>query len=219
MVTFKSYIEEALASALGGGDIQEKHGAIRKQPLNTRLKNTLANGLAGTGLDWYSYSGGQPATGVPGVDRKGGPRHDNGNASDGEFVDAIKKTSLDADNPTDRARISNALKKLRDAGIVGFGWDSAKTGKGHYMGSQRFHLDVYGPGVWGFDRSSRTAAPWLIDSIGGMPAGASMAEGDEAEGEAQENVPTGQPSDFDTASGAVAALGAGLDKMFGFLKT
>lgn len=212
MVTFRQFIEEAV----GGGDVQEKHNGTRNQPLNSKLRNTIANALAGTGLDWYSFSGGQPATGP---NRVGGPRHNNGNASDGEFVDSVKKTSLDADNPTDRARISNALKKLKDAGIQGFGWDSAKTGKGHYMGSQRFHIDVYGPGVWGSDKTSSSASPWVIQSIGGMPTGASMSEGDEAEAEAQETATTKQPTDYDTASGAIAALGAGIDKMFGFLKT
>lgn len=216
MITFKEFIQEALSFSSGGGAVIENHNGVRNQPLSNKLRSTLENGLAGTGLDWHSFSGGQPATGP---NRVGGPRHNGGNASDGDFVDSLTKKKLDADNPNDRVRISNALKKLREAGILGFGWDSATTGKGHYMGSQRFHLDVYGPGVWGFDRSSRTAAPWLIDSIGGMPTGASMAEGDEVEGEAQENVPTGQPSDYDTVSGAIAALGAGLDKAFGFLKT
>lgn len=216
MITFRKFIQEALSFSSGGGSVIENHNGVRNQPLSNKLRSTLENGLAGTGLDWHSFSGGQPATGP---NRVGGPRHNGGNASDGDFIDSTTKKKLDADNPSDRARISNALKKLREAGILGFGWDSATTGKGHYMGSSRFHLDVYGPGVWGSSKSSSTAAPWVVSSIGGMPTGATMAAGDESETEGSEQESTSNDgiSDYDSPAAAAAALGTGFSKAFGFL--
>jgi len=217
VITFKSYIEEALSFSSGGGDVVENHNGVRNQPLSNKLRSTIENGLAGTGLDWHSFSGGQPAVGS---NRVGGPRHNNGNASDGDFIDATTKKKLDADNPSDRARISMALKKLREAGIVGFGWDSSTTGKGHYMGSSRFHLDVYGPGVWGSSKTSSTAAPWVVTSIGGMPTGATMAEGDEGETEGTEmegGAGESETTDYESPAAAAAALGSGFTKAFGFL--
>lgn len=217
MITFREFIQEALSiSSGGGGTVIENHNGVRNQPLSNKLRSTLENGLAGTGLDWHSFSGGQPAAGP---NRVGGPRHNGGNASDGDFIDAATKKKLDADNPSDRARISNALKKLREAGIAGFGWDSAATGKGHYMGSSRFHLDVHGPGVWGSSKTSATAAPWVVSSIGGMPTGASMSAGDEAEATDSEpsEASDANGSDYNSPMAAAKALTSGLTKAFGFL--
>ena len=146
-----------------GGNITEDHaGKIRSQPLDARLRSVISRALTGTGLNWYSTSGGQPP--FPGGPRTGSTRHDNGRASDGDFKDITGRT-LNADNLTDRARIANALSRLKAAGILGVGWDSAKTGKGHYMGSQRFHLDIADPGVWGSSHTRSTAAKWVLDAL------------------------------------------------------
>lgn len=146
-----------------GGNITEDHaGKTRSQPLDPRLKSVISRALTGTGLNWYSTSGGQPP--FPGGPRTGSTRHDNGRASDGDFKDISGRT-LNADDPIDRSRIANALSRLKAAGILGFGWDSAKTGKGHYMGSQRFHIDIAAPGVWGSSHTSSTAAEWVLTAI------------------------------------------------------
>jgi hypothetical protein len=146
-----------------GGNITEDHaGKTRSQPLSAQLKAVISRALTGTGLNWYSTSGGQPP--APGGPRTGSTRHDNGRASDGDFKDTTGRT-LNADNLADRARIANALSRLKAAGILGVGWDSAKTGKGHYMGSQRFHLDIARPGTWGYTHSSNSAAPWVLTAL------------------------------------------------------
>jgi hypothetical protein len=146
-----------------GGNITEDHaGKIRSQPLDARLKSVISRALTGTGLNWYSTSGGQPP--APGGPRTGSTRHDNGRASDGDFKDISGRT-LNADNLTDRRRIANALSRLKAAGILGVGWDSATTGKGHYMGSQRFHLDIARPGTWGHTHSSNSAAEWVLTAL------------------------------------------------------
>jgi hypothetical protein len=213
VITFKRYILEQDNNYSLGGKIVEKHFGVRNLPLNDRLKNALTNGLAGTNLNWFSFSGGQPASGPR---RVGGPRHNNGNASDGEFVDVRTNKSLDADNPSERFRIGQALSKLKQSGITGFGWDSASTGNGKYMGSRRFHLDVYGPGVWGSSLTSKTAASWLVNAIGGIPTGASMAQGDEYDVEAdkasadEESPDNEEEQDYDSPVAALGGLSQGL---------
>ncbi len=211
MLTFKEFVtEKTTAPSAGGGKITETHNGVRRGPLNQRLRSVISNGLAGTGLNWHSFSGGQPSSGP---NRVGGPRHNDGNASDGDFKDVSGRT-LNADNPADRSLIAQALGSLRKAGLQGIGWDSKSTGKGHYMGSQRFHLDVYGPGIWGSSKSSNTAAPWIIQAIGGItPQEASpLIQGDE--GEATQETDTESDSDesgdYETSSDAIAAFGQGL---------
>lgn len=217
MLSFKQYLynlqEATTMPSAGGGGITETHNGTRNQPLNQKLRTVIANGLAGTGLNWHSFSGGQP---VSGPNRVGGPRHNGGNASDGEFKD-VSGRSLDGDNPTDRAKIAQALSKLRQAGILGVGWDSSRTGKGHYMGSQRFHVDVYGPGVWGASKSSDSAAPWVIQALGGIPQGGTMSVGD------TEEVASGTPAegstgstDYESRLAAGQALETGLKGIFDF---
>jgi len=147
-----------------GGNIDETahKNAIRSQDLDARLRSVISRALTGTGLNWYSVSGGQPP--YPKGPRTGSTRHDNGLASDGDFKD-INGRTLNADNLVDRARIANALSRLRAAGILGVGWDSAKTGKGKYMGSERFHLDIARPGTWGAKGKGENAAEWVLTAL------------------------------------------------------
>lgn len=198
MITFKNFLLEQLT---GGGKITETHNGTRKLPLSQKLRSAITNGLAGTGLNWHSFSGGQ----LPAGPRVGGPRHDYGNASDGEFKNVSGK-SLSGDSPADRTQIAQALGKLRQAGIQGVGWDSSSTGKGHYMGSQRFHIDVYGPGVWGHTKTSASAAPWVVKALGGMPPGGTMIQGDDEESSEQKETSYGPTGDFEDVGQAAKAL-------------
>jgi hypothetical protein len=218
VITFKNYVRlnEVATSApqsasYGGGRVTENHNGVRRLPLSASLKTAIQNGLNGTGLDWRSSSGGQPSSGP---NRVGSHRHDNGNGSDGDFVESGTSRVLNADNPQDRQKIASALTRLKQAGVQGFGWDSASTGNGHYMGSTRFHLDVAGPpGVWGSSKSSNTAAPWIVSALGGAPQGNVVGD----EGEAQ-NMPPGQDqeeTDYPDVASAANALSQGIQQVFG----
>jgi|694.fasta_scaffold36434_8 lysozyme family protein len=145
-----------------GGAITQNHaGKIRSQDLSSELQQVISNGLAGTGLNWNSTSGGQPTAGNG--PRTGSTRHDLGNATDGQFVDAETGRVLNADNLNDRQIISAALTNLYAAGITSVGWDSSSTGGGHYMGSTTFHLDIDPRGgVWGHTMTSSSAASWIL---------------------------------------------------------
>ncbi len=219
MITFRNYFQlnEVATSqpSAAGNIIKETHRGTRNLPLSNTLKTAIGNGLAGTGLGWHSYSGGQPSTGT---NRVGSHRHDNGNGSDGDFFELSTGRVLNGDNNADRAKISDALKKLKQSGIQGFGWDSSSSGKGHYMGSTRFHLDVSGPpGVWGSSKRSDTAAPWVVSAIGGVPQG--DVQGDMDDGtEGTENMPPGegQSSDYESPDQAAQGLMQGLQTAFGF---
>jgi hypothetical protein len=181
VTTFSKFVREAVlqpqqtaqAPQQGGGVVTQQPGATRNLPLATGLVSTIQRGLAGTGLNWHSYSGGQPAKGSGGK-RVGSTRHDNGRASDGYFKDAATGRVLDANNAQDRQRIAGALGKLRQAGIQGIGW-----GPG-YMGSKNFHLDIVSPEIWGEGGRSASAHQWVIAAAGGnvaAPGAGSMPPG------------------------------------------
>lgn len=222
MVTFKKYLSlnevatptPQAGATYGGGKITETHRGVRSLPLSSAMRAAITNGLNGTGLDWHSHSGGQPSSGT---NRVGSHRHDNGNGTDGDFIESGTGRVLNADNQQDRQKIAVALGKLKAAGVKGFGWDSPSTGRGHYMGSTRFHLDVAGPpGVWGSSKRSNTAAPWVVNAIGGVPQG--DVEGDFGD---ETNMPPGTqgadqtPTDFPDVASAAAALGQGVEQAFG----
>lgn len=220
MFTFKQYLNEVAnpstpSTSYGGGKITENHNGVRRLPLSSALKTAIANGLAGSGLDWRSFSGGQPPSGP---NRVGSHRHDNGNGSDGEFVESGTGRTLNADNPQDRQKIAGVLAKLKANGVKGFGWDSSSTGAGHYMGSSRFHLDVAGPpGVWGSSKRSNTAASWIITAIGGTPQGEVVGDIDDGV-DGVENMPPGQGEnqpDYDSPQAALQGLAQGVDLAFG----
>jgi hypothetical protein len=178
--TFRRFVREAVlqptqsSSAQAGGIVTQQPGATRNLPLASGLVSAIQRGLAGTGLNWHSYSGGQPAKGSGGR-RVGSTRHDNGRASDGYFKDAATGRALDANNAADRQRIAGALGKLRQSGIQGIGW-----GPG-YMGSKNFHLDIVSPEIWGDGGRSANAHQWVIAAAGGSvaaPAGGTTPGGE-----------------------------------------
>jgi len=169
VTTFKRFLKEAVLpqqqtatqSNLGGGVVTQQPGATRNLPLASGLVATIQRGLAGTGLNWHSYSGGQPPKGS-GRKRVGSTRHDNGRASDGYFKDARTGRVLDAANLQDRQRIAGALGKLRQSGIQGIGW-----GPG-YMGTKNFHIDIVTPAVvWGEGGRSANSHAWVRAAAGG----------------------------------------------------
>lgn len=223
MVTFKKYISlnevatstPQAGTAYGGGNIKEFPGKHRKLPLSPGMKNAIQNGLRGSGLDWHSYSGGQLASNrAPGSSH----RHDNGNGTDGDFIESGTGRALNGDNPQDRQKIASVLGKLKAAGVKGFGWDSSSTGRGHYMGSTRFHLDVAGPpAVWGHTTRSNSAAAWVVNAVGGIPQG--DVEGDTGDTDEGSNLPPGTSgapgTDYDSPAAAVQGLAQGADLAFG----
>lgn len=219
MVTFKSYISiNEIASSipetgttLVGGRIKEIHRGVRNLPLSSAMKTALTKGLQGTGVDWNSYSGGQPSSGG---NRVGSHRHDYGNGTDGDFIDSATGRVLNADNPQDRQKIALILKKLKTSGVQGFGWDSSSSGRGNYMGPTRFHLDVAGPpGVWGSSKRGDSAAPWIVSAIGGVTQG--NVEGDLNDG--INTIPGSEnySSDYDSPIAAMQGLAQGVDLAFG----
>lgn len=225
MVTFKKYLslnEVATpaprgGSSYGGGKITERHNGTRNMPLSPGLKSAISTALAGSGLDWVSHSGGQPSSGP---NRVGSHRHDNGNGSDGEFVESGSGRVLSGDNPQDRQKIAAVLPKLKSAGVQGFGWDSSTTGSGNYMGPTRFHLDIAGPaGVWGSSKSSNTAARWVVSALGGVNQG--NVQGDTGDGSnlppgtSQGQGSAGAPADYDSPMAAAKGMAQGVDLAFG----
>lgn len=203
MTTFKRFVKEAVfpqqqnqaAQGAGGGRVTQTPGATRNLPLSQGLVSTIERGLAGTGLNWHSYSGGQPARGSGGK-RVGSTRHDNGRASDGYFKDAATGRVLDGNNPQDRQRISGALAKLRQAGIQGIGW-----GPG-YMGTRNFHIDIVSPEIWGEGGRSANAHSWVVAAAGGSIA-------PPAPGETSGGSQTAQGSTTPGGEGGAASQGGG----------
>lgn len=200
MITFRRFVREAVLPQQqaiqtpnqGGGVVTQQPGATRNLPLASGLVSTIQRGLAGTGLNWHSYSGGQPPKGSGGG-RVGSHRHDNGRASDGYFKDAATGRVLDAANMQDRQRIAGALGKLRQAGIQGIGW-----GPG-YMGTKNFHIDIVTPEIWGEGGRSANAHGWVIQAAGGnVPAptagSASQTAANQPPGSTSDNATTNSTS-------------------------
>lgn len=222
MRSFKQFVNEAVLGERGG-KVTQTPGSVRNLPLSQGLVSTIERGLAGTGLNWHSYSGGQPAAGSGGK-RVGSTRHDNGRASDGYFKDAVTGKTLDGNNPQDRERISVALGKLRQAGIQGIGW-----GPG-YMGTKNFHLDIVTPEIWGEGGRSANAHSWVVTAAGGSvtaPASGGVAnqpsrepgapEGDEEEenelGDEESDLSAEEKEDIGSLGGLTRAL-KGVAKTF-----
>lgn len=174
---------------------QARVATTRKGDLSTKLVQTLQNGLRGTGLSFKVTSGGQPPSGP---NRIGSVRHNFGNAADGDFVDISTGRTLNPNtNLQDRQRISNALGKLRSAGIQGVGWGV------NYMGEERFHLDVVSPGIWGAGGKSANAASWVVDAVnsGGQVSPTALAS--------SETSTPSVPNDYADANSSVPYGGAG----------
>jgi hypothetical protein len=223
VITFKRFVREAVlpqqqqaqaqAPTQGGGRVTQTPGAVRNLPLSQALVNTIERGLAGTGLNWHSYSGGQPPLGSGGR-RVGSTRHDNGRASDGNFKDASTGQVLNGNNQQDRQRIATALGRLRQVGIQGIGW-----GPG-YMGTRGFHIDIVSPAnVWGEGGRSANAHSWVRQAAGGSvapPVGG--ANSDSGEGDSEEEGEGGQPPEPTEYESPMQALAA-MDQAFNTVAT
>lgn len=216
MTTFKRFFKEAVLPqqtkqvTQGGGKVTQSPGATRNLPLSQGLVAAIQKGLAGTGLDWHSYSGGQPAKGSGGK-RVGSTRHDNGRASDGYFKDAATGRVLDGNNTQDRQRIAAALGKLRQSGIQGIGWGAG------YMGTKNFHLDIVSPEIWGAGGKSSNAAPWVVAAAGGSvlpPASGDTVSGQGGQGGGAE----GEPDSSTTPGGGESTDLGSMDEILGALQ-
>jgi AraC-like DNA-binding protein len=151
----------------GGGNgivTMANGGTIRSQNISDRMRSILENAGTNAGVDVRVTSGGQPATGVTGVDRTGSHRHDNGRAADVQLISNGR--TLNVNNPADLPIIQNFINETKLAGATGFG-----AGNG-YMGDNTFHIDhAYStPMYWGglLDNGtyrSRNAPRWLRDIV------------------------------------------------------
>jgi len=157
------------------GNITQDHaGKTRNRDLSDNLSLAIQNGLAGTGLNWNSTSGGQP-TKEEGGARVGSTRHDNGDATDGQFIDSSTGRPLNPSSSLeDRTRIQNALTSLTNSGIKGVGWGT------NYMGDSTFHLDIKGDNnggtlVWGANGATANAASWVKASVNSASSSPQLA--------------------------------------------
>ncbi len=113
------------------GNVVMAMNGIRNDPLNPTLARHLERMSEELELQLVVYSGGQPATGVRGVDRTGSTRHDNGMAADLYAVDGSGQRLSGADlAPVVQWWFDNGL------GGVGFGMD-------HFGRDTGVHLDIH----------------------------------------------------------------------------
>lgn len=190
--------------------VEQAQGGARNRTgaINNNLLYAITTGLQGTGLKFKITSGSQTGQGINGGQASRPPRasnrHNNGNAADGDFIDIATGTTLNpATNIEDRNRISNAITQLRSAGIKGIGWDYGEKGTArHYMGPERFHLDIVTPETWGANNSAANAADWVI---------AAAKNGDKLASSSPTSEPDGLPvtDDFGNANSTVPYGGAG----------
>lgn len=196
------------------GIITQKHNGIRNRDLSNNLKLAIQNGLAGSGLNWNSTSGGQP-TQQEGGARVGSTRHDNGDATDGQFIDANTGRILDpVKNVEDKTRIQNALSGLVGSGIKGVGWGT------NYMGNSTFHLDIKGDNnggtlVWGANGSSSNASEWVTASVNSVTPSQQLAISGSSKPVLEDplhsvsTTANGNPSPYGAAKGVISCPSVG----------
>jgi hypothetical protein len=153
----------------GGGQVYEdqmKEAAIRKLPIDDKLKSVLQKAAETAGVDVRVKSGGQPAAGEEGArigSRTGSTRHDKGMAADLDLYAGGKKITPATDPETFKKFVQTASQ----AGATGIG-----AGEG-YMGADgsRLHVGFGTAAIWGAGGKSANAADWLKEAIGGGGGG------------------------------------------------
>lgn len=133
-------------------------GAIRNQPLNDKLVNSLGF-LPELGVTMKVFSGGQDASGPR---RTGSHRHDHGNAGDMFFYKDGRK--LDWRNPKDLPLFTEIVRRAKANGVTGIG-----AGEG-YMQPGSMHIGFGTPAVWGAGGNGANAADWLRKAFAGGEA-------------------------------------------------
>ena len=142
-----SFQQQVLPSAVGSGDApnvaehQSKVAAIRRMSISDQLRAQLEFAAEKSGVQVGVFSGGQPSTGVMGVDRTGSHRHDNGGAADLNLFEVGpdgERRMLNWNNPADAQKMAEFTKQAVRAGATGVG-----AGNG-YMGGRGDAMHVGG---------------------------------------------------------------------------
>lgn len=137
--------------------------ATRNQELSPELVEALKF-LPEMGLGVEVFSGGQPAKGSGGA-RVGSTRHDNGNAADLYFTKGGERLNPATASPEDKILIAQALRRMKDNGLTGFG-----HGDG-YMAPGSFHVGFGRAGqpeqltMWGAGGRGANASPFLRQAL------------------------------------------------------
>ncbi len=132
---------------------QVKEAAVRKLPIQPKLKDTLAYAAAASGVDLVSvFSGGQAEKGS-GKPRTGSIRHDNGNAADIYLYKDGRK--LNMEDPEDQKVMSKFIANARAAGATGIGASP------DYMGVHGIHVGYGAEGTWGANGKAANAPDWV----------------------------------------------------------
>jgi peptidoglycan hydrolase-like protein with peptidoglycan-binding domain len=134
------------------------YGAVRKEPLNSALERILRDAAEASGVDQVLvYSGGQPAQGVLGLDRKGSHRHDEGRAADIRLISGGETLSFDT--PEGQSVFANFARNAAALGATGIG---AAEG---YMGPKAIHIGFGTKAVWGAGGRAKNAPGWLVSAV------------------------------------------------------
>lgn len=128
----------------------DKGITTRKDPLSSKLSNTMNNVLHPMGVTMKVYSGGQkPGKGM------GSDRHDHGNAADADFFIDGGKTKLSFNNPEHRQILSKIIEESAASGLGGIG------GGQDYMGDGRLHIGFGSSATWGGKEGKGSAPDWI----------------------------------------------------------
>lgn len=128
------------------------NNTVRDQAIQPDLAGIIGRSVQALGPE-YGFSvtsGGQPATGVRGVDRVGSTRHDHGFAADGHLT-------VGGQGITPGQNFDVYTDLARQAGVQG------ALGFGHY--GWGVHIDNARNGVWGPSTTSRDLDPGIRDAF------------------------------------------------------
>lgn len=128
-------------------------GTKRNEKLSSDLESTIKEVLAPMGIRFAVHSGGQSATSNG---TAGGPRHNDGNAADGDFYIGDRK--LDWSKPEDLKIFEAIVEELAANGVTGIGGDK------DYMGTGRLHIGFGGDATWGGKGGKGAAPKWMQDA-------------------------------------------------------
>lgn len=164
------YPQETPSGASSYGRVNEEQGsraAIRKQPINDKLKQVLEKAAAAAQVDVVVHSGGQPSKESGKGPRTGSTRHDDGNAAD---LYLMRDGKILRD-PEDRETMAKFVAAATDAGATGVGFG----GEGKYMGASSIHVGFGRPATWG-------GSPWIAQAASGVYRNEDLASSGGGEG-------------------------------------
>lgn len=138
--------------------------ATRNMKLSVQLEKAMSflTEVGDAGVTWVVHSGGQPTKAqakISGAKRVGGPRHDLGGAGDGYFKYNDTGKRLSWRNAADKKVLAYIAEESAANGANGIG------AADNYMGDGVFHIGMGGAGVWGADKTRKTALPWVAAAV------------------------------------------------------